>query len=80
MSGCCLISQLCLTFATQWTAACHAPLSMGFPGKNTGVDCRSLLQGNLPDPGVKPMSSALAGRFFTPEPPGKPVWLIGQNY
>ena len=30
MSGCCLISQLCLTFATQWTVACHAPLSMGF--------------------------------------------------
>ena len=31
--------------------------------------------GDLPDPGIKPMSlmsPALAGRFFTPEPPGKP--------
>ena len=28
--------------------------------------------GELPDPGIKPMSSALAGGFFTPEPPGKP--------
>ena len=25
-----------------------------------------------PIPGIKPMSSALAGRFFTTEPPGKP--------
>ena len=26
---------------------------------------------DLPGPGVKPVSSALAGRFFTNEPPGK---------
>ena len=38
------------------------------PGKNTGVGCHFLLQGNLPDPGIEPMSlvsPALAGRFFT---------------
>ena len=27
--------------------------------------------GGLPDPGIKPASTALAGRFFTAEPPGK---------
>ena len=27
--------------------------------------------GGLPDPGIKPASPALAGRFFTAEPPGK---------
>ena len=27
---------------------------------------------NLPNPGIKPMSPALAGRFFTTEPSGKP--------
>ena len=27
---------------------------------------------DLPGPGIEPMSSALAGRFFTPEPQGKP--------
>ena len=26
----------------------------------------------LPDPGIKPVSSVLAGRFFITEPPGKP--------
>ena len=28
--------------------------------------------GDLPNPGIKLSSSALAGRFFTAEPPGKP--------
>ena len=31
--------------ATSWTIACRAPLSMGVPGKNTGVGCHFLLQG-----------------------------------
>ena len=29
------------------------------PDKNTGVGCHSLLQGNLPNPGIKPRSLAL---------------------
>ena len=28
--------------------------------------------GDLPDPGIEPVSPALAGGFFTTEPPGKP--------
>ena len=27
------------------------------PGKNTGVDCQALFQGNLPDPRIEPMTS-----------------------
>ena len=43
-----------------------------FPGKNTGVGCHFLLQWmNLPDPGIEPTSPALAGEFFTTDPPGK---------
>ena len=34
--------------------------------------------GALPNPGIKPMSPALASRFFTTEPPGKPVIYIFQ--
>ena len=31
---------------------------------------------DLPDPGIKPMSPALAGTFFTTEPPSKPlIWM-----
>ena len=28
--ACCLVTKLCPTFATPWTVACQAPLSMGF--------------------------------------------------
>ena len=40
----------------------------GFSSKNTRVGCHFILQGNLPDPGIEPMSlvsPALAGGFFT---------------
>ena len=57
--------QLCLTL---WTSACPAPLSMGFSRQEywSGLSCPS--PGHLPDPVMElesPMSSALAGRFFT---------------
>ena len=32
--------------------------------------------GDLPDPGIEPVSPALAGRFFTTEPLGKPAGKI----
>ena len=32
------------SFATPWAVALQAPLSVGFPGKNTGVSCHFLLQ------------------------------------
>ena len=38
-----------------------------FPGKNTGVACHALLQGNLPHPIIKAtslVSPVLAGEFF----------------
>ena len=33
--------------------------------------------GDLPDPGTKPISSALAGGFFTTAPSGKPFSKVG---
>ena len=41
-------------FATTWTVVCQAPLSMGFSKQDTGVGCRSLLQGIFPTQGLKP--------------------------
>ena len=32
--------------------------------------------GDLPDPGTEPASPALAGRFFTTEPPGEAPILV----
>ena len=42
------------------------------PGKNTGVSSPSLLQGNLPDPGIELGSPASQADFSPSEPPGKP--------
>ena len=52
--------------------ACQAPLAWDFPGKNAEVGCQFPSPGNLPNPGIEPTSPALASRFFTTEPPGKP--------
>ena len=46
-----------------------------FLGKNTGVGCHFLLQGNPSNPGIKPKFPALAGGFLTAEPLGKPYHL-----
>ena len=48
-------------FATPWAVARQAPLSMGFPSKNTGVGCHVLLQGIFPSRGSNLCSLALAG-------------------
>ena len=61
-------------FVTPWTVACQAPLSMGFSRQENWRVLPFPPPGDHPDPGVKPMSlacPALAGGFFTPEPPGK---------
>ena len=59
-------------FATLWTVACQAPLSMGFSRQEYRSGLPFLSPGDLPDPGIEPMSPALAGGFFTTEPPGTP--------
>ena len=58
-----LLSRIRL-FATPWTVACQAPLSMGFPRQNTGVGCHFLLQGIFPTQGWT-WVSRIVGRFFT---------------
>ena len=60
-------------FATPWTVACQAPLSLGFPRQEYWSGLPFPSPGDLPCPGIKPASPSLAGGFFTTEPPGKPV-------
>ena len=58
-----------ILLATSWTLACQAPLSMGFPRQEYWSALLFPSLGDLPDPGIKPASPALAGRSFTTEPP-----------
>ena len=60
------------SFMTPWTAVCQAPLSMGFSRQEYWIGLPFLPPGDLPIPGTEPKSPALAGGFFTTEPPGKP--------
>ena len=60
------------SFATLWTVAYQAPLSMGFPKQEYWSGLPFPLPGGLPDPGIEPVSLALADGFFTTEPPRKP--------
>ena len=58
-------------FATPWIVAYQVPLSMGFPRQEYWSGLPFPSPGELPDPGIEPESPALAGGFFTAEPPGK---------
>ena len=59
-------------FATLWTIAHQAPLSMQFSKHEYWSGLLFPPPGDLPDPEMEPISAALAGRFFTTVPPGKP--------
>ena len=70
-----LLSHIRL-FETSLTGACQAPLSMEFSRQEHWSGLPFPVPGNLPDPEIELMSPALAGRFFTTLPPGKPNCVI----
>ena len=76
----CLVTQLCLTLCNPRDFSPPGSSVHGdSPGKNTGVGCHFLLQGNLPNPGIKPRSPALQADSFPSEPPGKPTLVDGEQ-
>ena len=61
-------------YSTPWMVAHKAPLSMEFFRKEYWSKLPSPTSVDLPSPGMEPVSlesPALAGGFFTIEPPGK---------
>ena len=71
---CVLVAQSCPTFCDPTD---YSPPRLlcpwNSPGKNNGVGCHALLQGNLPDPGIEPRSPTLQADSLLSEPPGKPL-------
>ena len=53
---------------------------MGFPRQEYWSGLLFPSPGDLPDPGIKPESPALAGRFFTTALPGKPGFSYSQFF
>ena len=67
-------------FATLWTIAQQASLSVGFSRQEYWSGLPRPILGDLPDPGIKPMSltsHALAGGFFTTSTIWEP---LGKSY
>ena len=52
-------------FVTPWTVAHQTPLSLGFSSQECWSGLPSPPPGNLPDPGIEPGVSCIAGGFFT---------------
>ena len=59
-------------FATPWTVAHQAALSVGFSRQAHWSGLPFPTPGDLPDLGIKLKYPALAGGFFSTVPPGKP--------
>ena len=57
---------------TTRTVAHQVPLFLGISRQEywSGLPCHP--PGDLPGPGIEPMSPTLTGRLFTNEPPGSP--------
>ena len=53
------------SFATPWTVARQAPLSMEFPREEYWSGLPFPPPGDLPNPEIEPWSPALAGGFFS---------------
>ena len=60
-------------FATPWSVAHQAPLSMGFPWQEYWSGFPSTPPGDLPNPGIKLRSPALQAASLVAELLGKPI-------
>ena len=58
-------------FATRWTVAYQAPLSMGFSRQECWSGLPFPSPGDLPNPGIEPGSPALQAGALPSEPQGK---------
>ena len=66
-------------FATPWTITHQTPLTMEFSRQEYGRGLPFPPPGYLPDSGIKsasPVSPALASRYDTTMPPGKPPVIV----
>ena len=59
----------CPTLCDPMTVAYQPPLSKGFPKQEYWSGLPFPSPGDIPNPELKPTSPALAGGFFTAEPP-----------
>ena len=62
-------------FATPWTIAHQAPVSMEFSRQEYWSGLPFPSPGDLPDPGIEPGSPALEADALPSEPQGSPIFI-----
>ena len=63
-------------FATPWTVAHQAPVSMGFSREEYWKGVPFTPPGDLPNPGIEPRAPSLQAHSLAAEPQGKPSTRI----
>ena len=65
---------------TQWTVACQALQSIGFPRQEYWSGYPLPSPGDLPNPGFEPGSLELRTDSLPSEPQGKPPFMVALVY
>ena len=80
----CLFAQLCPTLRPyRWTVACQATLSMGFSWQEYWSELPFSPPGDLPDPGIEPLSPDFSALQVASSPlshQGSPQSVLSNNY
>ena len=72
----CLVTQSCPTLCNPMAYSPPGSSVHGdSPGKNSGVACHALLQGNLPNLGIDQVSHMVGGFFYLLSHQGSPEWI-----
>ena len=61
---CVLSGSVISDSSTPWSAVCQDSLSMGFYRQEYWRELPFPIPGDLPNPGIKPMSPALGAKYF----------------
>ena len=69
-----LVAQSCLSLCDPLDCSLQAPLSLGFSRQEYWSGLPFPSPGDLPDPGIEPVSSALEADSLPSEPPGECGW------
>ena len=70
------VTQFDQLFVTPGTVAHQGPLSLVFSRQEYWSGLPFPPPGDLPNLGIELVSSALAGKFLTIDPPGKPMLFL----
>ena len=62
-----LVTKSCPILATPWIVDCHAPLSLGFSRQEYWSGLPFPSPGDLPEPGIKPVSPSLQADSLSAE-------------